>query len=248
MECNQAYITLQRSSKFHRKNRMTTKILEVIIHSDVSVGSEKCLPLIDHFHFFLRYRGDVLCLSTKHNTFQLRHKYLLVNLAVSSERETSHCQYVGRDHVAWKAATITLQCSHYCIGQCIIPQGIIQARRHKGNDILFMYRYHCTLYFFLPLQLCLDLTQLNSVPSNLHLIIKSTKVHKLAVLIPLDTVSRRVYPSRVRERIRDELLGSELWSVVISLAHTYTTDPKLTGNTRRAECAIIRMHHIKDSV
>src|SRR5210317_406756 len=112
MECNQAYITLQRSSKFHRKNRMTTKILEVIIHSDVSVGSKKCLPLIDHFYFFFRYRGDVLCLSTKHNTFQLGHENFLVNLAVPGQGELFQHQYKRRDHIAWQATKITLQCSH----------------------------------------------------------------------------------------------------------------------------------------
>src|SRR5210317_948461 len=111
-----------------------------------------------------------------------------------------------------------------------------------------MSHYHCTLYFFLPFQLCLDLTKLNAIPPNLHLIIKTTKVHKLSIFIPLHSVSSLVHPSRGRERIWDELLGSELWTVVISLADTYTADPKLAGNTRRAECAIVRMHHIKESV
>src|SRR5210317_587937 len=78
--------------------------------------------------------------------------------------------------------------------------------------------------------------------------IKPTKEHKLSVLIPLDTVASLVHPARVSERIWDELLGCELWPVVISDANTNATDPKLAGNAGRAERAIVRMHHIKDSV
>src|SRR5210317_967491 len=111
-----------------------------------------------------------------------------------------------------------------------------------------MDHYQRTIHSFLLLQLCLDLTQLNAVPSNLHLIIETTKEHKLAVLIPLDTVASLVHPARVSERIWNELLGSEFWSVVVSDANTYATDPKLAGNTGRTERAIVRMHHIKDSV
>src|SRR6056300_829982 len=78
--------------------------------------------------------------------------------------------------------------------------------------------------------------------------IKTTKVHNLTVLIPLETVTSLVHPARIRERVWNELLGCELWPVVISLANTYTADPKLAGNTRRAERAIIRMHHIAQRV
>src|SRR6056300_1097664 len=78
--------------------------------------------------------------------------------------------------------------------------------------------------------------------------IKPTKEHKLSVLIPLDTVASLVHPARVSERIRNELLGCELWPVVISDANTYSTDPKLAGNAGRTERAIVRIHNIKNGV
>src|SRR5210317_567846 len=78
--------------------------------------------------------------------------------------------------------------------------------------------------------------------------IETTKEHKLAILIPLDTVASLVYPARVRERVWNELLGSELWPVMISNANTYATDPKLAGNAGRTERAIVRIHNIKESV
>src|SRR5210317_693354 len=153
-----------------------------------------------------------------------------------------------RNHIAWKAAAITLQCSHEVLNQGIILGRIIHARRHKRHEILIMYHYQRTIHSFLLLQLCLDLTELNAVPSNLHLIIKPTKEHKLAVLIPLHTVASLVHPARVSERIRNELLGSELWPVVISDVNTYPADPKLAGNAGRTERAIVRMYHIAQRV
>src|SRR5210317_272639 len=111
-----------------------------------------------------------------------------------------------------------------------------------------MDHYQRTIHSFLLLQLCLDLTQLNAVPSNLHLIIETTKEHKLAVPIPLHTVASLVHPARFRERIWNELLGCEFWSVVVTDANTYAANPKLAGNAGRTERTIVRMHHIKKSV
>ena len=106
-------------------------------------------------------------------------------------------------------------------------------RCHVRNKLLLVHHHHSARYTCLLLQLCLDLAKLNALPIHLHLMVKASKVHKLAFVVPLHSVARLVYFARRRycvagstaERIVNELLRSQLGTVVIAEAYTCSADP-----------------------
>ena len=56
--------------------------------------------------------------------------------------------------------------------------------------------------------------------------IETTQEHKLAIPVPLDSVTGLVYTSFVCEGVVDELFLCKLWLVVVSSGHAHTSDPQ----------------------
>src|SRR6185437_10460189 len=191
-----------------------------------------------HHLFFRCPRSHILSLRGK-----LRQRQRLpVQLPVPRQRQPAHHHYCGRYHVLRQPLLQLLpQLDCIQLRSCLL--------RHVPHPLLsaasVFHRNHRRLpYSFLCLQCCLDLSQFDPEPANLHLLVRTSPVLQHSFSPPPPQISCPVHPCTriIAVRVRNESFRTQPRSLQIPPRYSRSAHIQLPHHSRSHRLQIIIQH------
>src|SRR5215813_12682964 len=205
---------------------MASQLEEVVVDPDL-LDSQHLRPDSAHDLFHRRPRPNIeLALSVQ---LRLRQRPP-IDLAVGSQRHCFQLHNDSRRHVVGQSL------------QQVLPH--LSARYPMRTDyvsdqpflsrLVFSYQHDCLLYGWVFIDCRLNLSQLDPIASNLHLMINPDEILDATIFAVSTKVARPVHSSAFRsERIRYELLRRFIRPVYITSRKSQPCDVDLSRDSYR---------------